>query len=43
MHTGITAAGTESASGLMSDMGRRRFSALTDEEVGDLHRYLQAR
>ena len=43
MRTGITATGTESASGLMSDMGRRRFSALTDEEVADLHRYLQAR
>jgi len=43
MRTGITAAGTESASGLMSEMGRRRFSALTDDEVADLHRYLQAR
>ncbi|UHQ20286.1 cytochrome c [Lysobacter sp. KIS68-7] len=43
MRTGLTAAGTESASGLMSDMGRRRFSALTDEEVADLHRYLLSR
>ena len=43
MRTGITAAGTESASGLMSEMGRTRFSALTDAEVADLHRYLQSR
>lgn len=43
LRTGITAAGTESASGLMSEVGRGRFSALTDAEVDELYRYLQRR
>lgn len=43
MRTGITAAGTESASGLMTLVARDRFSALTEDEVADLHRFLQTR
>ena len=43
LRTGITLAGTESATGLMSEMGRGRFVALTDAEVAELHRYLQTR
>ena len=43
MRTGITAAGTPSESGLMTEVARNRFVALTDEEVGALHRFLQSR
>lgn len=43
MRTGITAAGTESASGLMTLVARDRFAALTDDEVAELHRYLHSR
>lgn len=43
MRTGLTAAGTPSASGLMSEVARGRFSALTDQEVADLHRFLRSR
>ena len=43
MRTGITAAGTESASGLMTEVARGRFVALTDAEIGELHTYLHSR
>ena len=43
LHSGKTLAGTESATGLMSEVARGRFAALTDTEVAELHRYLQAR
>jgi mono/diheme cytochrome c family protein len=43
MRTGTTRAGTESASGLMSEMGRKRFAALTDEEVAAIKAYLDRR
>lgn len=43
MRTGITAAGTESTSGLMTLAARDRFVALTDDEVAELHRYLHSR
>lgn len=43
MRTGTTIAGTDSATGLMSSMGRERFQVLTDEEIADLHRFLVAR
>ena len=43
MRTGKTAAGTESATGLMSEVARDRFAALTDAEVEQLHAYLVAR
>lgn len=42
MRTGITLAGTDSKSGLMSGVARRRFKALTDDEIADLHDYLRA-
>lgn len=43
MRTGITAAGTESATGLMTQMGRKRFPSMTDEEVKALKAYLDSR
>lgn len=43
MRTGITAAGTESKSGLMTDVGRNRAPAMTDQEVMALKAYLDAR
>lgn len=43
MRTGITASGKESASGLMTQMGRNRFPAMTDNEVKALKLYLDAR
>ena len=43
MRTGVTAAGTESASGLMTEVARGRFVALTDAEIGELHTYLHSR
>jgi mono/diheme cytochrome c family protein len=43
MHTGVTAAGTQSASGLMTEVAQGRFSALTDQEIAELHRFLQSR
>lgn len=43
MRTGITKAGTESASGLMTEMGQRRFPAFTDEEVAAIKAYLDRR
>lgn len=43
MKTGVTAAGTESKTGLMSQMGRQRFHVLTDAEVAALKLYLDSR
>jgi mono/diheme cytochrome c family protein len=43
MRTGITASGKESATGLMTEMGRRRFSVMTDDEVRALKAYLDSR
>lgn len=43
MKTGITANGTESKSGLMTKMGRTRFSHLTEQEVVALKMYLDTR
>lgn len=43
MRTGITKAGTESTSGLMTEMGRKRFPAFTDEEVAAIKAYLDRR
>ena len=43
MRTGITAGGTESATGLMTEMGRKRFPAMTDDEVKALKAYLDSR
>jgi len=43
MRTGITASGTESASGLMTEMGRKRFPAMTGDEVRALKAYLDSR
>lgn len=43
MRTGITAAGSNSTSGLMSAVGRERFPAMTDDEVRALKAYLDAR
>lgn len=42
MRTGITLAGTESKSGMMTGVARRRFKALTDDEIADLQDYLVA-
>ncbi len=43
MKTGITATGKESASGLMTEMARRRYSSLTDAEISALKLYLDTR
>jgi mono/diheme cytochrome c family protein len=43
MKTGITANGTESATGLMTQMGRMRFSVMTNDEVRALKLYLDSR
>jgi mono/diheme cytochrome c family protein len=43
MRTGITASGKESATGLMTEMGRGRFPAMTDDEVRALKAYLDSR
>ena len=43
MRTGITANGKESASGLMTLVGRGRASAMTDDEVRALKLYLDSR
>lgn len=43
MKTGITASGTESKSGLMTGVGRKRFSVMTDTEVKALKAYLDSR
>jgi mono/diheme cytochrome c family protein len=43
MRTGITANGKESASGLMTEVGRKRFPAMTDDEVKALKAYLDSR
>ncbi len=43
MRTGITANGKTSTTGLMSDVGRERFPAMSDDEVRDLKAYLDAR
>ncbi len=43
MKTGITANGEESKSGLMTKMGRMRFSVLTEQEVSALKAYLDSR
>lgn len=43
MRTGITASGKESKSGLMSEVGRERAIAMTDDEVRALKTYLDAR
>jgi len=43
MRTGITANGKESASGLMTEVGRKRFRVMTDDEVTALKAYLDSR
>ena len=43
MRTGITATGKESKSGLMTGVGKRRASAMTDDEVRALKQYLDSR
>jgi len=43
MKSGITISGTESATGLMTQMGRMRFSVMTDDEVRALKLYLDSR
>lgn len=43
MRTGITASGTESKSGLMTDVGRNRAPAMSDQEVAALKAYLDSR
>lgn len=43
MREGITKAGTESASGLMSEVARERFAHFTDEEVAALKSFLDQR
>ncbi len=43
MRTGITATGKESASGLMTAVGKRRAIAMTDDEVRALKAYLDSR
>ena len=43
MHTGVTLAGTESATGLMSNVARARFSHLHDDEIAALKAYLDQR
>ena len=43
MRTGITASGTESKSGLMTDVGRNRAPAMSDQEVLALKAYLDSR
>jgi len=43
MKTGITSSGTESKSGLMTKVGQKRFSAMTDAEVKALKAYLDSR
>lgn len=43
MKTGITAAGKESKTGLMTQMGRQRFHVLTDAEITALKLYLDSR
>jgi hypothetical protein len=43
MRTGMTIAGRESATGLMSSVARLRFSHFTDEEIGALKAYLDQR
>ena len=43
MKTGITAIGAESAAGLMTEMGRLRFSVMTDDEIRALELFLDSR
>ncbi|MGH8051403.1 MAG: c-type cytochrome [Arenimonas sp.] len=43
MKTGILSNGKESKSGLMTEMGRKRFSVMTDSEVKALKAYLDSR
>jgi mono/diheme cytochrome c family protein len=43
MKTGITANGKESATGLMTQMGRTRFSVMTDDEIHALKLFLDSR
>lgn len=43
LRTGRTLAGTDSASGLMSQVSRNHFHVLTDAEIADLHAYLVRR
>jgi mono/diheme cytochrome c family protein len=43
MRTGITASGKESATGLMTEMGRRRLLVMTDQEIRSLKAYLDSR
>lgn len=40
LRTGITLAGTESASGMMTGVARRRFHALGDADIAALHEFL---
>ena len=43
MRTGITLSGKESTTGLMTEVGRGRFPAMTDAEVRSLKAYLDSR
>jgi mono/diheme cytochrome c family protein len=43
MRTGVTLAGTESATGLMSSSARQRFSHFNDQEIAALKAYLDQR
>lgn len=43
LRTGITLAGKDSATGMMSQVSRRHFSSLTADEIADLHAYLERR
>lgn len=43
LRTGITLAGKDSATGMMSQVSRRHFSSLTADEIADLHAYLARR
>lgn len=43
MRIGITANGNNSTTGMMSEVGREQFSAISDDGVRDLKAYLEAR
>ena len=43
MRTGITASGKESTTGLMTSVGKKRATAMTDDEVHALKQYLDSR
>lgn len=43
LRTGVTPAGKDSATGMMSRVSRRHFSSPTPDETADLHAYLSRR